>query len=92
MNTTTLIVAGMEAHISICQTVLDAITRGFRVHVVLNATSARKKVNWKAAIEKMRAAGAVITTMEMLMHEILGRVDDPQYDKIVDLSRREYDL
>ncbi len=92
MNTNTIIVAGMEAHISICQTVLDAITRGFRVHVVLNATSARKKVNWKAAIEKMRAAGAVITTMEMLMHEIVGRVDDPQYDKIVELSRRENDL
>jgi hypothetical protein len=62
------------------------------VHVVLNATSARKKVNWKAAIEKMRSAGAVITTMEMLMHEIIGRVDDPQYDKFVDLARREYDI
>lgn len=92
MNTNTLIVAGMEAHISICQTVLDAITRGFKVHVVLNATSSRKKVNWKVAIDKMRAAGAVVTTMEMLMHEIVGRIDDPQYDKIVELSRREYDL
>lgn len=92
LNTNTLIIAGMEAHISICQTVLDAITRGFKVHVVLNATSARRKVNWKVAIDKMRAAGAVITTMEMMMHEIIGRVDEPNFDKIVELARREKDL
>ncbi|MGM0598672.1 MAG: isochorismatase family protein [Candidatus Rifleibacteriota bacterium] len=90
MNINTLVIAGMEAHISVCQTVLDAISRGYKVHVVLNATSARKKVNWKAAVNKMRSAGAVVTTMEMLMHEIIGRVDDENYEKIIDLARREY--
>jgi nicotinamidase-related amidase len=90
MNINTLIVAGLEAHISICQTVLDAINRGFKVHVVLNATSSRKKVNLNVAIKKMQAAGAQITTMEMLMHEIIGGVDHPLYAKIVELARQEY--
>ncbi|GAB4278120.1 MAG: hypothetical protein Kow0029_21250 [Candidatus Rifleibacteriota bacterium] len=92
MNINTIVIAGMETHLSVCQTVLDAVTRGYKVHVVLNATSARKKINWKAAIEKMRSAGAVVTTMEMLMHEIIGRVDDPNYEKIVDLARKEREL
>jgi len=59
---------------------------------VLNATSSTKKVNWKVAIEKMRRAGAVITTMEIVIHEMIGRVDDPNYDKFMELARRESDL
>jgi len=66
MNTRTLVVVGMETHISISQTVLDALTRGFKVHVVLDATSSRHKIDWRMAIEKMRRAGAVVTTMEMV--------------------------
>jgi nicotinamidase-related amidase len=92
MNINTLIVVGMESHISICQTVLDAINRGFKVHLVLNATSSRKKVNWKAAISKMSAAGAVITTMEMLMHEIIDGADHQLYKKTVELARRETEI
>ena len=87
MSTNTLVVVGMETHISICQTVLDALTRGYRVHVVMNATSSQKKVNWKVGLEKMRRAGAIVTTMEMVMHEILERVDVPQYDDFTKLVR-----
>lgn len=87
MNINTLVVAGMEAHISITQTVLDALTRGFRVHVVLNATSSRRRVNWRVALEKMRRAGAIVTTMEMVMHEIMERVDVPNFEKFRELVR-----
>ena len=85
MNTNTLVVVGMESHISISQTVLDALTRGYRVHVVMDATSSRRKIDWRAALEKMRRAGAIITTMEMVMHEMIERVDFPQYDKFQEL-------
>jgi len=85
MNTNTLVVAGMECHISVCQTVLDALTRGYRVHVVLNAASSRRRVDWRVSLEKMRRAGAVITTMEMVMHEMMERVDSPQFEKFREL-------
>ncbi len=85
MNTNTLTVVGMETHVSIAQTVLDALTRGYRVHVVLDATSSRRKVNWRFALEKMRRAGAILTTMEMAMHEIIERVDVAHYEKFKEL-------
>ncbi len=85
MNTSTLVVVGMETHTSINQTVLDALTRGYRVHVVFDATSSRRKVDWRVALEKMRRAGAVVTTMEMVMHEIVERVDFPQFEKFQEL-------
>ncbi|OIP26411.1 hypothetical protein AUK22_06745 [bacterium CG2_30_54_10] len=85
MNTNTLVVVGMEAHISVCQTVLDALTRGYRTHVVLDATSSRRKVDWRVALEKMRRAGAIVTTMETVMHEIMERVDVPDFEKFQEL-------
>ena len=89
MNIHTIVVVGIEAHISLCQTVLDALSRGFKVHVVVNATSSRKKINWKIALDKMKAAGATITTMEMAMHEIIGRVDSPDYRSTAKLARQQ---
>jgi nicotinamidase-related amidase len=85
MNINTLVVAGMETHISVCQTVLDALTRGYRVHVVLDATSSRRKVNWRVGLEKMRRAGAIVTTMELVLHEMIERVDVPQFEKFQEL-------
>ncbi|MBF0408104.1 MAG: isochorismatase family protein [Candidatus Riflebacteria bacterium] len=85
MNTNTLVIVGMETHVSVCQTALDALTRGYKVHLVLDASSSRRKSDWRAAIDKMRTAGAVITTMEMVMHEIMERVDAPNYDKFQEL-------
>jgi nicotinamidase-related amidase len=85
MNTKTIVVAGMETHISLCQTVLDALTRGFRVHVVYDATSSRRRVDWRVSLEKMRRAGAVITTMEMVMHEMIERIDAPNFEKFQEL-------
>ncbi|MDD3000657.1 MAG: isochorismatase family protein [Candidatus Riflebacteria bacterium] len=92
MNTQRLIVLGMETHISICPTVLDAITRGYSVHVVLNATSSARKVNWKVAIEKMRRAGAVITTADIVMHELMGGTDHPKYEQCLELTKKISDL
>jgi nicotinamidase-related amidase len=85
MNINTLVVAGMETHVSVCQTVLDALTRGYRVHVVYNATGARRKVDWRIGLEKMRRAGAIITTMEMVMHEMVERIDVPHFEKFQEL-------
>lgn len=85
MNTRTLVVVGMETHISICQTVLDALTRGFKVHVVLDATSSRRRIDWRMAIEKMRRTGAIVTTMEMVMHEMIERIDVPHFPKFQEL-------
>jgi hypothetical protein len=40
----------------------------------------------------MSAAGAVITTMEMLMHEIIDGADHQLYKKTVELARRETEI
>jgi nicotinamidase-related amidase len=68
----TLIIAGIEAHICVAQTALWAYPQ-FRVHVVQDAISSRAPHNVAVAAERMRAAGITITSTEMVIYELLQR-------------------
>ena len=61
----------MEAHICVMQTALGALNDGYLVHVASDAIGSRVRWNWDIGIDRMRAAGAVISTTEMMIYELL---------------------
>jgi nicotinamidase-related amidase len=67
----TMLVCGMEAHICVMQTVLAALDQGYIVHVAADAVGSRTELNWKLGLDRMRDAGAVISSTEMAMYELL---------------------
>jgi nicotinamidase-related amidase len=67
----TLLLCGMESHICVAQTALNALREGYLVHVASDAVSSRTEWNWKIGLERMRAAGAVISSTEMMIYELL---------------------
>jgi nicotinamidase-related amidase len=67
----TVLLCGMESHICVMQTALAALREGYIVHVASDAVSSRTEWNWKIGLERMRAAGAVISSTEMMMYELL---------------------
>jgi len=68
---TTLLLCGMESHICVTQTALAALREGYMVHVASDAVSSRTEWNWKIGLERMRAAGAVISSTEMMIYELM---------------------
>jgi nicotinamidase-related amidase len=72
-----LLVCGMETHICVTQTVLGALKEGYTVHVASDACGSRptagedKGLNWRVGLERMREAGAVISSTEMAIYELL---------------------
>jgi nicotinamidase-related amidase len=70
-NRNTLLVCGMETHICVMQTALAGLREGYLVHVASDAVSSRAEWNWKIGLERMRAAGAVISSTEMVIYELL---------------------
>ena len=70
-NRNTLLLCGMESHICIAQTALGALREGYLVHVASDAVGSRTEWNWKIGLERMRAAGAVISSTEMMIYELL---------------------
>jgi nicotinamidase-related amidase len=68
---TTLLLCGMESHICVAQTALAALREGYLVHVASDAVSSRTEWNWKIGLERMRSAGAIISSTEMMIYEMM---------------------
>jgi nicotinamidase-related amidase len=67
----TLLLCGMESHICVMQTALGALRDGYLVHIASDAVSSRTEWNWKIGLDRMRSAGAIISSTEMMIYELM---------------------
>ena len=82
-NRNTVLLCGMESHICVTQTALGALNDGHLVHVASDAVGSRSEWNWKVGLDRMRAAGAVISSTEMMMYELLRCSGTPQFKELL---------
>lgn len=82
-NRNTLLLCGMESHICVMQTALAALREGYLVHVASDAVSSRTEWNWKVGLERMRAAGAVISSTEMMIYELMRSSNSPAFKEML---------
>ena len=82
-----VVVAGIEAHVCVQQTVLDLIARGFRVYVVADSVASRGKFDWKTALRRMADAGATLTTVESVLFEWCETAAAKEFRQISDLIK-----
>jgi nicotinamidase-related amidase len=81
-----VVVAGIEAHVCVLQTVLDLLICGYQVHVAADAIGSRGKLDWKLALKRMASSGAVVTTTEAILFEwceTAGTAEFKQLSKLV---------
>lgn len=82
-NRNTLLLCGMESHICVTQTALAALREGYLVHVASDAVSSRTGWNWRIGLERMRAAGAIISSTEMMMYELMRSSGSPAFKEML---------
>jgi nicotinamidase-related amidase len=82
-NRNTLLLCGMESHICVMQTALAALREGYLVHVASDAVGSRTEWNWKIGLERMRAAGAVISSTEMMIYELMRSSSSPAFKEML---------
>jgi nicotinamidase-related amidase len=82
-----LVVAGIEAHVCVLQTALQFRELGYSVFVVADAVSSRKAESVELALSRMRDAGAMPVTTEMVLFEWLGRAGTPEFKELSALIR-----
>jgi nicotinamidase-related amidase len=80
---TTLLLCGMEAHICVMQTALGALRKGYLVHVASDAIGSRAEWNWHIGMERMRAAGAIISSTETIIYELLRASGTAQFKEML---------
>ena len=67
-----IVVCGIEAHICVLQTVLELLDAGYNVYVAVDGMSSRAANDYLWAAERMETAGAIVTTYEAILYELLG--------------------
>jgi len=77
-----VLVAGMEAHICVFQTVRDLAERGFSPVLCVDAVLSRSEVDLRVGIDLCRQAGAFVTTAESALFDMLGRAGTPEFKAI----------
>lgn len=82
-----VIVTGMEAHVCVLQTVIELLDAGYHVHLVKDAVMSRRKENWQVGIEAACAAGAVITSTETALFQLLRVAGSDEFKKLAKLVR-----
>ena len=76
------LVCGIEAHVCVNQTVLDLLDEDVEVHVVADAVGSRTEANRELGLAKMERGGALLTSVEMALFELLGGSDAPAFKEV----------
>lgn len=84
-----ILVAGIETHVCIQQTVLDLLADGWRVYLAVDAVGSRYAIDRDTALRRMDSAGAVLTTAEAALFEWCQEAGSEQFKAISRLVREE---
>ncbi|XP_074661349.1 isochorismatase domain-containing protein 1-like [Tubulanus polymorphus] len=77
-----VVLFGVETHVCIQQTAIDLMSKGIKVHIVADATSSRFQSDRLIAFDRLRQFGAIITTSESVLFQLLGDKDHPHFKQI----------
>jgi nicotinamidase-related amidase len=83
----TVIVVGIEAHVCVQQTVLDLLRAGYLPYVCADAVSSRRPLDRDTALARMRQAGAIVTTVESAIFELLGEAQGDRFKQILKIVK-----
>lgn len=86
---TQVIVCGIEAHICVLQTVLDLLEAGYQPIVVMDCIASRNKEDKDVASMRMQQSGAIVTTVESLLYELMVTADSEVFSAVLELVKHQ---
>ncbi len=86
-GTRDIVLVGIEAHVCVLLTALDLLAEGYGVHVAADAVTSRTQASWRLAMDQLRQAGAVVTSTETVLFQLLGQGDTDEFRELARLIR-----
>jgi len=83
----TLLLTGIESHVCVFHTGAHALRLGYRVHLAADAVSSRSAVNRQIGLDRLGKAGAVISSTEMMIYELLQRAGTVEFRTLLPLLK-----
>ena len=82
-----ILIAGVEAHVCIYQTVSDLLSSGFQITLIADAISSRSARNRDIALDRMTADGAQLSSTEMALFELTVTAGTDEFKRIIKLVK-----
>jgi isochorismate hydrolase len=84
----TLLLAGIEGHVCIFHTAVGALRLGHRVHIAHDAVTSRGASDKQIGMNRLDRAGAVISSTEMIIFELLHRAGTKEFRELLPLIKK----
>ncbi len=84
-----ILVVGIETHVCVQQTVLQLLQHGYEPYVCADAVGSRDEFDYDIALLRMQQAGAVITTVESAIFELLGQAGTDQFKQMLAIIKEQ---
>jgi nicotinamidase-related amidase len=81
------LVCGIESHVCVSQTAHDLLEKGVEVHVARDAVSSRTPENRDVGLHKMERSGAVVTSVETALFELVGAAGSEEFKAVQGLVK-----
>lgn len=82
-----IVICGIESHVCVLQTALDAMMLGYEVYLVSDAVSSRKESDWKAGIKRAKQSGAWRVSTEMIIFQMMEKAGTEEFKKIQEIIK-----
>jgi nicotinamidase-related amidase len=81
------VLCGIESHVCVFQTAMDILHQGLKVHIIADAVGSRTEENRQIGLSRMASSGAVISSTEMFLFELLRTAEHPKFKELSVLIR-----
>lgn len=78
-----LILTGVETHICVFQTCISLLKKGYRIHLPHHAVDSRTVDNWRIGLSLMKAGGAVISSTETIIFQLLKKAGTREFKEMM---------
>ena len=89
MNRDQAVLMGLESHVCVFQTAMDLMARGWEVHVLVDGVSSQRVGDRAAAMRRLEASGAMLSTSEMALFDLLKTAEAENFKAVSALVREK---
>lgn len=82
-----VLLTGIETHICVYQSAVDLVKAGYEVHVLIDAVSSRFEHNYRLGLDRMKDAGATLSSVEMALFEMMEEAGTDTFREVVKLLK-----
>ncbi len=83
-----ILLTGIESHVCVYQTAMDLLKDGYQVQFVADAVSARNAFFREIGYRRMQEAGALITSTEMILFELMQTARYPRFKQVLKVIKK----